>query len=186
MSEARIIALDSDLNVGPDLGMRALAHHRESPRNHDDCLLQESAAAARPASPRRASARSLISVRPAAPPAEAAPTFAEPPAETDAWWLSRSQAATFTRRRIALSDECARAWRATGDAPGQVVVEFNGASFVGAALAANEGRYELDLGDDLAREMAEVLDEDDGLAIELVPGRSQPTLAIHPYVSDAG
>lgn len=185
MSEARVIPLDNDLNVGPDLGMRALAHHRESPRNHDDCLLQENAAAARTAAPRRASARSLISARPAAPQGEAAPAFAEPPAETDAWWLSRSQAATFARRRIALSDECARAFRATGDAPGQVIVEFNGAIFGGAALAANEGRYELDLGEALAREMAEVLDEDDGLAIELVTGRGQPTLAIHPYVIDA-
>ena len=165
--------------------MRALAHRSESPRNHDDRLLQENAAAARPPAHRRASARSLISGRPGAPQVEAASAFAEPPPETDAWWLSRSQATTFTRRRIALSDECARAWRATGDAPGRVIVEFNGASFAGAALAANDGRYELDLGDALAQEMAEVLDEDDGLAIELVPGRGQPTLAIHPYVSDA-
>lgn len=124
-------------------------------------------------------------MRPGAPPEEATLAFTEPPAETDAWWLSRSQTATFTRRRIALSEECARAWRATGDAPGQVVVEFNGVSFGGAALAAKHGRYELDLGDALAQEMASVLDEDDSLAVELLTGRSQPTLAIHPYVSDA-
>jgi len=33
--------------------------------------------------------------------------------------------------------------------------------------------------------MANVLDEDDGISIELVTGRDQPTLAIHPYVGDA-
>jgi hypothetical protein len=185
MSEVPVIPLDRDLNVGPDCGMRALAHRSESPRNHDDCLLQEDAAAARPGAPRSVAARSLISGRPGVPRDEAASAFAEPPAETDGWWLSRSQATTFARRRIALSDECARAWRATGEAPGQVVVEFNGSSFGGAALAANDGRYELDLGDALAQEMADVLDEDDGIAIELVTGRGQPTLAIHPYVSEA-
>jgi hypothetical protein len=165
--------------------MRALAHRSNSPTNHDVCLLQESAAAVLPAAPRSVVERSLISARPSIPRGEAASTFAEPPAETDAWWLSRSQATTFTRRRITLGDECARALRATGNALGQIVVEFNGASFGGAALAANDGHYELDLGDALAQEMADVLDEDDGLAIELVPGRGQPTLAIHPYVSDA-
>jgi hypothetical protein len=184
MSEARAIPLDRDLNVGPDGRMRALAHRSESPRNHDDCLLPEAAAAARPAAPRSVAKRSLISARPGVPQDEAASAFAEPPAETDAWWLSRSQAATFARRRIALSDECARAWRATGDAPGRIIVEFNGASFGGAALAANDGRYELELGDALAQEMADVLDEDDRLAVELVIGRGHPTLAIHPYVSD--
>lgn len=185
MSEAGDTPLDTDLNVGPDGRMRALAHRSESPRNHQDCPPQEADAAARPKAPRSVLKRSLISPRPEAPKNEAASSFEEPPAETDAWWLSRSQATTFARRRIALSDECARAWRATGDAPGRVIVEFNGASFGGAALAANDGRYELDLGDALAQEMADVLDEDDGLAIELVPGRGQPTLAIHPYVSDA-
>src|SRR5690348_2945507 len=109
------------------------------------------------------------------------PSLAEPPPETDAWWLTRSQAPTFSRRRIALSSEHARALRATG----HIVVEFNGASFEGAALAANDGRYELDLGDALAEEMASVLDEDDGLEFELIAGRGRPTLAIHPYVSDA-
>jgi hypothetical protein len=164
--------------------MRALAHRRNSPRNHD-VYLQENAAALLPAAPRSAAARAFPPSRPGIPQDETPSAFAEPPAETDAWWLSRSQAATFTRRRIALSDECARALRAAGDAPRRIVVEFNGASFRGAALAANDGRYELDLGDVLAQEMAEVLDEDDGLAIELITGRGQPTLAIHPYVGDA-
>ena len=185
MSEVRAIRLDRDLNVGPDGRMRALAYRSESPRNHDDCLLQENAAARRPPAPRSVAERSLISPRPDAPQDEASSAFDRPPAETAAWWLSRSQAPTFARRRIALSDECARAWRATGDAPGQIVVEFNGTSFAGVALAANDGRYELDLGDALAHEMASVLDEDDGLSIELVTGRGQPTLAIHPYVGDA-
>ncbi len=134
--------------------------------------------------PQRRGAR-LQAIAAGHPADKPASPFTEPPAETDAWWLSRSQAATFARRRIALPDECARALRATGDAPGQIVVEFNGASFGGAALAANEGQLQLELGDALAQEMASVLDEDDGLAVELVPGRSQPTLAIHPYVIGA-
>ena len=46
----------------------------------------------------------------------------------------------------------------------------------------NGGHDELDLGDALAREMADALDEDDGLAVELVLGRGQPTLAIHPFI----
>jgi len=185
MSEARIRTLDGDLNVRPDLRMRALAHRSKSPRNHDAYVRRESAAAsALPAAPRRAAARTAISSQSGDPQAEAPVAFAEPPAETDAWWLSRSQAATFTRCRIALSDECARALRATGDA-GRIVVEFNGASFQGAALAASAGQYQLDLGDALAQEMASTLDEDDGLAIELIPGRVQPTLAIHPYMSDS-
>lgn len=140
----------------------------------------------RPARLRRAATRSLISPQPSAPQEKAPATFAEPPAETDAWWLSRSQAATFARRRIALSDEHARAWRAMANAPERIIVEFNGAIFGGAALAAEGGHYELDLGETLAQEMAEVLDEDDGLAVEVVLGRGQPTLAIHPYVIDAG
>ena len=110
--------------------------------------------------------------------------FPEPPVETDAWWLSRSQPPTFTRRRIELADECTRSLGAAGAAPGRIVVEFNGASFVGAALTANDGRYALELGDALAEEMASVLDEEDGLFIELVSGRAAPTLAIQPYVSD--
>jgi hypothetical protein len=114
-----------------------------------------------------------------------APTFAEPPLATDAWWLSRTQAATFTQRRIALPEECARALRVAGDAA-PLVVEFNGASFRGAAVAARGGRYELDLGSELAQEMAEVLDEDDELDVQLVAGRSQPTLSIHPHASYIG
>jgi hypothetical protein len=156
-----------------------MALRSKSPRNHDACLRQENAAAL------SATARAFMSSRSGVPQDEAASVFAEPPAETNAWWLSRSQAPTFARRRIALSDECARALRATGDAPAQIVVEFNGASFGGAAVAANDGRYELDLGDALAQEMTDVLDEDDGLAIELVTGRGQPTLAIQPYVGAA-
>jgi hypothetical protein len=148
-------------------------------------VCHENAAARIPAAPRSAPARAFMSSRSRVPQAEAASAFAEPPAQTDAWWLSRSQAPTFARRRIALSDECARALRATGDASARIVVEFNGASFGGVAVTANDGRYELDLGDALAQEMANVLDEDDGLAIELVPGRGQPTLAIYPYVGAA-
>lgn len=165
--------------------MRSTALHRKLPRDHDVCLRQENAAALLPAAPRRATARAFMPSRPGVPQDEVASASAEPPAETDAWWLSRSQAPTFARRRIALSDACARALGATGDAPARVVVEFNGASFGGAAVAANDGRYELDLGDALAQEMADVLDEDDGLAIELVTGKGQPTLAIHPYVGAA-
>ncbi len=176
------ITLDNALNVGPDLRMRGLAHRS---KNHDVYLLPENAAAALPAAPRSAVGRAFRPSRPGILRDKPASVFTEPPAETDAWWLSRSQAATFARRRIALSDECARALRAAGDALEQIVVEFNGASFRGAALAASEGRYQLELGDALAQEMASVLDEDDGLAVEVVTGRSQPTLAIHPYVSGA-
>jgi hypothetical protein len=111
--------------------------------------------------------------------------FTEPPVATDAWWLSRSSGPTFARRRIELAEECGRSLGAAGAGPGRIVVEFNGASFGGAALSASGGHYELDLGDALAAEMASVLDEDDGLSIELVRGRATPTLAIHPYVSDA-
>ena len=167
------------------LRMRALALRSKSPRNHDVCVCHENAAALLPAAPRSATARDFMSSGSGVPEDEAAAAVAEPLPETDAWWLSRSQAPTFARRRIALSDECARALRATGDAAARIVVEFNGASFGGAAVTANDGRYELDLGDALAQEMANVLDEDDGLAIELVTGRSQPTLAIHPYVIPA-
>jgi hypothetical protein len=183
MSGWSVIALDRDLNVGPDRCMRARAHRSESPTNHDAFPSRENAAAF-PAPPRSAPARAVRSSRPSVPPV-AASTFPEPPVETDAWWLSRSQGATFARRRIELAGECARSLGAAGAARGRIVVEFNGASFGGAALSANDGRLELDLGDALAEEMANVLDEDDGLAIELVAGRYPPTLAIHPFVSDA-
>jgi hypothetical protein len=113
---------------------------------------------------------------------EPAPEPAEPPAETDAWWLSRSPAPSFSRKHIALPDACGRALCASGVALGRLVVEFNGATFDGAALAENDGRYELDPGAALAREMADVLDEDDGLDVELLPGRGRPTLALHPYI----
>jgi hypothetical protein len=106
-------------------------------------------------------------------------TFVEPPPEIDAWWLTRTAEPTFSRRRIALPDAYARAL-AKADA---LVVEFNGTTFEGASLAAGEERCELDLGDALAQEMAETLDEDDLLDVELVPGRSRPTIAIHPHVS---
>src|SRR5262245_61247513 len=96
--------------------MRALALHSKAPRNHDVCA------------PRRAAARAFMSSRSGVPEDESASVRAEPPAETDAWWLSRSQAPTFARRRIALSDELARALRATGDTPLRIAVEFNGAS----------------------------------------------------------
>ncbi len=183
MSDWRVVALDGDLNIGPDVCMRARAHRSESPTNHDAFPSRENAAAF-PAPPRSASARAVRASRPSVPP-EVASIFHEPPGETDAWWLSRSPEATFGRRRIELADGCARALEAAGAARGRIVVEFNGASFGGAALSANDGRYELDLGDALAAEMASVLDEDDGLAIELVTGRGSPTLAIHPYVTDA-
>lgn len=179
MSEAGDNPLDSDLNVGPDCRMRAMAQRSELPRDHDVGSFQEGAPAARSAAPRNAA------VFLTAQPDQAAAIFTEPPVETDAWWLSRAQAATFARRRIPLSDEHVRALRARGDAPGRIVIEFNGASFGDAALAANEGRYELDLGDALAQEMAEVLDEDDGLAVELITGPGPSTLAIHPFVIDA-
>jgi hypothetical protein len=177
--------------------MRAQAHRRKSSKAHDLYLLQEGGAAGSTAAPRSAAARSYLPLRPSAPrnePASASAStsasisisiFAEPPVETDAWWLSRSPTSTFARRRIALSDECARALQAAGDALAQIIVEFNGARFGGAALAANDGRYQLELGDALAQEMAATLDEDDGLAVELIAGRGQPTLAIHPYVIDA-
>jgi hypothetical protein len=179
MSDPGLIPLDSDLNVGPDTGMRALAHSRKSSRNPALRWLGKHAPALVRAAP-RAAAQAF----PPAPPGVTpdAVTGAEPPAETDAWWLSRSQTATFTRRRIALTGACGRALEA---APGRLVVEFNGARFGGATLAASDGRYELELGDALAEEMAEVLDEDDGLAVEVLAGRGQPTLAIHPYVGEA-
>lgn len=157
--------------------MRSRAHRSESKTSRAALRSHENDAAFS-APPRSASARPARASVPPAP----APTFSEPPVETDAWWLSRSQAPTFARRRIAVADDCARALAA---APGRLVVEFNGASFDGAALSASNGRYELDLGDALAREMATVLDEDDRLAVELVTGRGQPRLAIHPYVADA-
>ncbi len=126
---------------------------------------------------------------PAPVPARSAPrlavaedeAFAEPPPETDAWWLSRSADPTFSRRRVPLPDACARALAA---AP-EIVVEFNGATFTGAALATNDGGCELDLGDALAQEMAEVLDEDDVLEVEMLAGRARPTVAIHPHVGAA-
>jgi hypothetical protein len=185
MSEAGVIPLDGDLNVGTDSGMRALAYRYRSPRNHDVCLLRENAAAPRPAALRSTAARALRTRRSPVPHREAAPAFAELPAATDAWWLSRSQAATFARRRIALPDACARRLGAIVGPSGQIVVEFNGASFVGATVTANDGRYELELGDALAQEMAEVLDDDDGIAIDLVARPGQPTLAIQPYVGAA-
>jgi hypothetical protein len=183
MSEGCNIALDGDLNVGPDRWMRSRAHRRESSTSHDLFPSRENAAAF-PAPPRSATARVVRSSRPSVPP-EAASPFHEPPVETDAWWLSRSREATFARRRIGLAAACARSLAAAGAERGRLVVEFNGASFAGATLSADDGRYELDLGDALAEAMASVLDEDDGLAVELVSGRASPTLAIHPYVTDA-
>lgn len=170
MSEGSVIALDSDLNVGPDRRMRSRAHRSESPTSRAALRSHENDAAFSTA-PRSAS-------RPSAPPAP--PPFAEPPAETDAWWLSRAADPTFSRRRIALAAGPARAVGPTE----RLVVEFNGALFEGARVAALAGRYELDLGDALAAEMASVLDDDDGLTVELVTGRAAPTLAIHPYVCD--
>ena len=181
MSEGIFFALDGDLNVGPDRRMRSRAHRSESPTSRAALRSHENDAAFS-APPRGASARAVGSSRPGVPPGVAS-TCPEPPVETDAWWLSRSREATFARRRIELAAGCARALGAAGTAPGRLVVEFNGASFGGAALSANDGRYELDLGDALAEEMASVLDEDDGLSIELVTGRAEPTLAIHPYVT---
>jgi hypothetical protein len=182
MSEEHAIALDTNLNVGPDGRMRSRAHRSESPTSHAAFRTRENDAAFS-APPRSATTRAASASRPSVPPG-AASTRAEPPVETDAWWLSRSQRATFARRRIELTDEHGRALGAAGDARGRLVVEFNGASFGGAAVSANGGRYELDLGDALAEEMANVLDDDDGLSVELVTGRAAPTLAIHPYVSD--
>ena len=182
MSEGSVLALDGDLNIGPDRRMRSRAHRSESPTSRAALRSHENDTAFS-TPPRSASARAVGSSRPGAPPL-AASICPEPPVETDAWWLSRSREATFARRRIELADECARSLGAAGAASGQLVVEFNGASFGGAAVSANNGRYELDLGDALAEEMANVLDDDDGLSIELVTGRSAPTLAIHPYVND--
>lgn len=133
--------------------MRALAHPRKATRKHD--------------------ARALVTAAP--PPSEE--SRRKPPAETAAWWLSRTATPTFARRRIPIPEACARG---LGAAPGPIVVEFNGSRFSGAAIAADGA---LDLGDALATEMAEVLDEDDGLDVELLAGRGQPTLAIFPYVS---
>ena len=110
-----------------------------------------------------------------------ATAFREPPAETDAWWLSRTQEPTFTRRMIAIPEACVRALE--GASP--IAVEFNGATFEGASIAASDGGYLLELSDPLAAEMAEVLDEDDRLEIELVAGKGRPMIAIHPSV-DAG
>jgi hypothetical protein len=179
MSEGRIFALDSDLNVGPDRCMRSRAHRSESPTSRAALRSHENDPAFS-TPPRGASVRPAGSSRPSVPPQAVLP-FPEPPVETDAWWLSRSQRSTFARRRIEVGGEQARAVGAAGAA---LVVEFNGASFGGAALSATAGRYELDLGDALAAEMASVLDEDDGLTVELVTGRAAPTLAIHPYVCD--
>lgn len=165
MSEAGFLLLDEHPDLGRNRRMRATAHVTKSPRRPDVCLV--------PAAPRSATALRLV-----VPQDDGG--FAEPPAETDAWWLSRSQAATFTRRRIPLVEACVRSLLEAG---GRVVVEFNGASFAGASVVMTGGRHELELGDALAQEMSEVLDEDDGLAVELVAGRSQPTLAIHPYVA---
>ena len=162
--------------------MRALANLHRSPSKFDLSVLRENAAARHRAAPPSSAARALAPSQPDVSPIEAIPAFAETPAETEAWWLSRSQEATFTRRRIELPDTCARALRAKGHAPGRIVVEFNGATFSGAVLAANEGRDELDPGDALAQEMADVLDEDDGLTVELLAGRGQPTLALHPFI----
>lgn len=180
MSEGRTIALDEDLNVGPDRRMRSRAHRSETSTSHPALRSHEKDAAFY-APTRSASTRSVGVSRSSAAPGLAS-TRPEPPIETDAWWLSRSSRATFARRQIELADECGRSLGAAGAGQGRIVVEFNGASFVGAALSAKNGRYELDLGDALAAEMASVLDEDDGLSIELVSGRAAPTLAIHPYV----
>lgn len=165
--------------------MRALALPRKSPRNHDARARQEKAPGLARTTPRRAPARAFLASRSAPPPGDPPAAVAEPPAETDAWWLSRSQTPTFSRRRIALSDEHARALRAkgAGGVAARIVVEFNGERFGGARVAGKDGRFELDLGDALAEEMAEVLDEDDELAIELLGGKGEAMVAIHPYVA---
>ncbi|MEP7120893.1 MAG: hypothetical protein ABJE95_08290 [Byssovorax sp.] len=160
--------------------MQSRPHRSGSPTSRSAFRSQENDPAF--SAPPRSSPRAVASSRPSVV-AEGASTSTEPPIETDAWWLSRSGAATFARRRITLAGEHARALRATGASRGSLVIEFNGASFEGATISAHDGRYELDLGDALAAEMATVLDEDDGLAVELVTGRPAPTLAIHPYVS---
>lgn len=108
--------------------------------------------------------------------------FAETPPETDAWWLSRTAEPTFARERVAVPASCARRLR---EADGPIAVEFNGATFEGATLSHADGRCELTLGPALAQAMSEVLDEDDGIAVEVLRGRPRPTLALHPYV-DAG
>ena len=167
--------------------MRSRAHRSESPKSRAAFQRHENDTAFS-APPRSASARAVGSSRPSVPPGAASPSLSpslcpEPPVETDAWWLSRSPAATFARRRIAVAAACAQALGAAATTPGRLVVEFNGASFGGAALSASNGGYELDLGDALAAEMASVLDDDDGLSVELVTDRAAPTLAIHPYVS---
>lgn len=131
------------------------------------------------AEPRRPYLRS----RPRPRLASGASATPELPRETDAWWLSRAEGATFRRRRIALSDAHVRALHAVGEAP-SVVVEFNGRRFEGASItAAGHGHHELDLGDALAEEMAEVLDEDDALDVEVIRREGRPALAIHPYVA---
>jgi hypothetical protein len=105
--------------------------------------------------------------------------FAETPLETDAWWLSRSAEPTFARQSIPVPASCARRLRAT---EGPIAVEFNGATFEGAAISHAGGRCELTLGSALSQEMAEVLDADDGIAVEVLRGRARPTLSLHPYV----
>ena len=162
--------------------MRSRAHRSESPAS-PTALRSHEKDAAFSAPTRRAPARAIGVSRSSAAPGLAS-TRPEPPAETDAWWLSRSSGPTFTRRRIEIAAECGRSLGAVGASAGRLVVEFNGASFGGAALSSSNGHYELDLGDALAAEMASVLDDDDGLSIELVSGRAAPTLAIHPHVSD--
>ena len=182
MSEGHEIALDKDMNVGSGTRMRSRAHRSESTTSPTAFRSHEKDAAFS-APTRSAPTRSVGVARSSAAPGLAS-TRPEPPIETGAWWLSRSQRATFARRRSELADECGRSLGASGAGEARIVVEFNGASFRGAALSAKYAHCELDLGDALAAEMASVLDEDDGLSIELVAGRAAPTLAIHPYVSD--
>lgn len=172
----RFFPLDNRLNVGSDLGMRALADRPTRSRNHHVRPLRvSSAAAARAIAPSR--------LRTARDEPRDLPAILEPPPATDAWWLTRSSAPTFARRRIALSDECARVLR---DSAAGLVVEFNGTTFEGASFIATDDGCELDLGEALSQEMAEVLDEDDGLHVEMIAGRGRPTLAIHPYVDVEG
>jgi hypothetical protein len=167
--------LDIRLNVGSDQRMGALADRSSRSRNNP--LIQRRAAsrlASLGGAPSVASARA--SGANDAPPISTA--FREPPAETDAWWLSRSEEPTFARRRIAISEASVRALEGATE----VAIEFNGATFVGASIVATDDGYLLDLGEALAAEMAEVLDEDDGLEVEPVVGKGRPTIAIHPYV----
>jgi hypothetical protein len=154
-----------------------MAQPDESPRNHES-VLQPSVA--RPVG--RVRARALRRSPPVVPPTQATLAFAEPPVATDAWWLARSREATFALRQIPVSDACARELTALWGGRGRLVVEFNGASFLGATLATTDGHHELELGDALAQAMAEALDEDDGLTVDVVTGQRQPTLAIHPYL----